>query len=377
MQVLLIIREDAHRNLGGDTIQMLKTRAALEDLGVSVEVRGTDQMADLPACDLSHVFNIQTAESSWAAFQSLQRAGMPTVLSSIYWDMLEHDFEFAVTQRARWRLLARTLGKSRARELYISWQRRKAPLKAKWQTQRRLLQHALRVLPNSQSEADLLQKTFALDDDFQDKVSVVPNGIDTDLFDPVPQPSRAFMQEHGWRDFVLQVGAISPVKNQLGLIEALYDLPVPLVFVGQPVAAMPEYAERCKARAAERGNVLFAGRLPHEELPGIYALAAVHALPSWRETPGLVSLEAAAAGCRVVTTSIGSTRDYFGDLAWYCHPDDLVSIRLAVEAALKASPLTTLRQRVLQKFTWQCAAEATLAAYQAALNPTRGAEGRV
>ncbi|NJN99630.1 MAG: glycosyltransferase [Anaerolineales bacterium] len=175
------------------------------------------------------------------------------------------------------------------------------------------------------------------------------------------------MEKYGLRDFVLEVGVISPVKNQLGLIEALYDLPVPLVFIGQPVAAMPEYAEMCRQRGAQRGNVIFIDRMPHEELPGIYALAAVHALPSWRETPGLASLEAAAAGCRIVTTSIGSTYDYFGDHAWYCYPDDYPSMRRAVEAALQTPPSPTLRQHVLNQFTWQRAGEATLRSYQIAL----------
>lgn len=368
MRVQFVIREDAQRNLGGDTIQMLKTKAALENLGLTVEVRGTDELDNLSDCDIAHVFNIQTPESSWRAFEALQGKGLPTVLSSIYWDMLDHWFEFAVIGRARWRCLACLLGKARARRVYTAWQRRKGPLRATWQIQRRLLEEALRVLPNSQSEADLLQKTFALGSAFQQKVDVVPNGVDLDLFQPLPAPSQDFQERYGVRDFVLEVGAISPVKNQLGLIEALYDMPVPLVFVGQPAAAMPEYAEICRARAAERGDVVFVARLPHEELPGVYALATVHALPSWRETPGLVSLEAAAAGCRVVTTSIGSTRDYFGDWAWYCYPDDRKSIRTAVESAWHAPPSTTLRQRVLTEFTWQRAGEATLASYRAALD---------
>ena len=367
MQVLHVIRQDAQRSLGGDTIQMLKTKAALENMGLSVEVRGTGELGDLPACDIAHVFNIQTADSSWAAFEALEQRGIPTVLSSIYWDMWEHMFEFAVAEHPRWRWMARLLGKVRARQAYVSWQRQKAPFTATWQVQRRLLERALRVLPNSQSEGDLLQKTFRLNGSFQHKVDVVPNGIDTGLFDSIPTPSEAFRIKYGVRDFVLEVGAISPVKNQLGLIEALYDLAVPLVFVGQPAVAMPEYAEACKARAKERGNVTFVGRLPHEELPGIYALAAVHALPSWRETPGLVSLEAAAAGCRIVTTSIGSTRDYFGELAWYCYPDSLVSIREAVEAALRALPSTALRQHVLAECTWQRAGEATWTSYRTAL----------
>ncbi|NJN99631.1 MAG: hypothetical protein HC875_38790 [Anaerolineales bacterium] len=158
MEILFIIRADAQRNLGGDTIQMLKTKAALEELDLTVEVRGTDELERLPACDLAHVFNIQTADSSWAAFEALQKKGIPTVLSSIYWDMLDHWFDFAVDSRFYWRWLAQLLGKVRARQIYTGWQRRKASSTQEWQTQRRLLEQAIRVLPNSQSEGDLLQK---------------------------------------------------------------------------------------------------------------------------------------------------------------------------------------------------------------------------
>ncbi len=198
-------------------------------------------------------------------------------------------------------------------------------------------------------------------------MAVVPNAIDTDLYAQLPEPSQAFVQQHGVRDFILQVGTINPVKNQLGLIEALYDLPIPLVFIGPQQPAYQEYGALCKERGAQRGRVVFIDQLPHSQLPGIYATARVHALPSWRETPGLVSLEAAAAGCRVVTTAIGSTHDYFGDQAWYCYPDDQASIRKAVEQALAAPRPDALRQRVLTEFTWQKAAQATLNAYQQVL----------
>jgi len=206
-----------------------------------------------------------------------------------------------------------------------------------------------------------------LEADFYEKADVIPNAIDTRLYESLPAPSEIFFRTYDIRDFVLEVGTIYPVKNQLELIEALFDLPVPLVFVGQTLDAFADYANACRARAAQRGNVYFIDHLPYEELPGIYALAGVHALPSWRETPGLVSLEAAAAGCRIVTTSIGSTRDYFGDLVWYCAPDDRASIRTAIEAALQAKPSTALRQRVLSEYTWERTAQATLASYQKVL----------
>ena len=367
MRVLMTIRDDAQSALGGDTIQMQKTKAALEGLGVAVDVLPAGAVQDATGYDLAHVFNIQTAESSWAAFEALEKRGVPVVLSSIYWDMLDHWFEFAVKDRSYWRALARLLGKQTMRRMYVAWQRARAPRTPAWRLQRQMLERAARVLPNSQSEAELLHAAFRLNGAFYERTHVVPNGIDTALFDPPPAPSRWFLEKHGVRDFVLEVGAVSPVKNQLGLIRALLDLPAPIVIVGQPAPKMPEYAERCKELGARRGNVIFIDRLPHEELPGLYALAAVHALPSWRETPGLVSLEAAAAGCRIVTTSIGSTRDYFQDMARYCYPDDLPSIREAVEGALSEPKTSRLREHVMQNFNWRRAGEETLQAYRAAL----------
>jgi glycosyltransferase involved in cell wall biosynthesis len=368
LRVLFInSRPDAAQYPGGDTIQAQKTQAALEALGVQIEVRGPFDLDNLPAYDLAHIFNIQEPEPAWAALQHLEAKGIPVVISPIYWDMLAHWFEMAATGRGRWRQIVARLGKERTRQLYLRWQRTKSPANSHWRQQRRILAHARRVLPNSQSEADLLQHTFAFSNSFQQKIDAIPNAIDTSLYATLPTRSESFYQQHGLQDFVLQVGTVYPAKNQLAVIEALFDLPVPLVFIGKVLGPFADYAETCKARAAERGNVLFLDHVPHEELPGIYALAAVHVLPSWRETPGLVSLEAAAAGCRIVTTSIGSTRDYFADDAWYCYPDDLASIRQAVEKALNAPPSAVLRQRVLTEYTWHCAAVATLAAYQAVI----------
>jgi glycosyltransferase involved in cell wall biosynthesis len=367
MRVLFVNRADAERNLGGDTIQMLKTKDALEARGVTVDVRSTETLDEIPPCDLAHVFNIQFADASWRAFQVLAKHRLPIVLSPIYWELWDFWFEFGVAGRRHWRWLAKYAGKGRARRIYVAWQRGKAPTDRQWRIQRWLLQNAVQVLPNSESEGHLLQRAYQLPAAFQEKITVVHNGIDAAHFQPPPKPNQAFAAEHGVVDFVLEVGTISPTKNQLGLIRALYDLPLPLVFIGQTAEGRPDYGLECEALAAKRGNVTFIERLPHAELPGVFALAAVHALPSWRETPGLASLEAGAAGCRIVTTSIGSTRDYFGDLAWYCYPDDHQSIRAAVEAALRGRPSPALRERILDRYTWDRAAQATLSAYEEVL----------
>jgi glycosyltransferase involved in cell wall biosynthesis len=342
---------------------VIETKAALESLGVEVEVRAPNDLAGVPLFDLAHVFNLQMPETALPVFDMLQQRGKPIAFSPIYWDTWAYWFEQAQSQTL-WRWPSRVAGTDLTREAYVTWQRLKAPRDHKWKLQRALLKRADRVLPNSGAEGELLGTSFFLSGGFAGKIDVVPNGIDAKRYEGRPCPSRSFLETHNYRDFVLQVGTISPVKNQLRLIDALFDVPVPIVFIGHTPTAMSDYARQCRARADERGNVLFINHLAATELPGIYALAAVHALPSWRETPGLVSLEAAACGCRIVSTSIGSAREYFEDGAWYCHPSDVQSIRTATLAALEAPATDALRRRVLTRFTWRQAGEATLASYE-------------
>jgi glycosyltransferase involved in cell wall biosynthesis len=200
---------------------------------------------------------------------------------------------------------------------------------------------------------------------------IVPNAINPAVFDhnAVPRESRLLPEElrQADRNFVLQVGRIEPVKNQLAAIKALFAVPVPLVFIGARPAAYARYFEQCQALAARRGNVYFVDAVPHEQLPGLYRGARVHMLPSFRETPGLVSLEAALMGCNIVTTDQGPTDEYFGPWAWYCNPTSLDSIRRAVLGALAAPFPEFLRQRIRARFTWHNAAQATLAAYRRVL----------
>lgn len=369
MRILLVNgRKDATKHPGGDTIQLLKTQEALQTLGVEAEIRRLDELDEVQGYDLAHLFNIQMPDAAWAAFNTLKNKGIETVLSPIYWDLYPFWFTSAAQERALWRQISRLGGKQIAGRLYVYWQRAKGPMLPWWRTQRRLLQSADRVLPNSLAEADLLQRSFILGTEFKQKVDVVPNAIDPKLYERQPQPSREFREKYDVHDFVLQVGTIHPVKNQLGLLRALYDLPMPIVFIGRPIESTTEYAQQCRSLATQRGNVHFVDRVPHEALPQVYALARVHVLPSWRETPGLVSMEAAASGCPVVSTSIGSASEYFGDLAWYCHPDDDDSIRTSVESAVHAPASTKLRQHILDEFTWNRAAQCTLSAYHRILN---------
>lgn len=363
----MVGRPDVNDVPGGDTIQMLETKASLENLGVIVALATADALPEILDFDIVHVFNW---EQLGAVVRRRNGAGgkdRPVVVSTIFWHHTGHWFCDAMRRRTVWQITDKCFGRRRAVGVYEKWQ----AVKFRWGNRgrglRKDLARADRLLPNSHSEVSHLQSVLGSRGVPRARVTVVPNGVRRELFDPAPAPDKSFRQEYGLTGFVLEVARIQSAKNQLGLIEALFDLPVPIVFVGQASPYETAYVDRCRRRAEARGNVYFVGPKSPRELAGIYAQAAVHVLPSYRETPGLASLEAGAAGCRVVSTEVGCAREYFGDLAWYCDPRDTSSIRKAVLQALESPRSDELRRRILDRYTWDAAASATLDVYRSVL----------
>jgi glycosyltransferase involved in cell wall biosynthesis len=362
----MINRSDAYKVSGGDVIQLEKTASSVAEFGVHVTTRLVNQLEDDDGgYDLVHVFNIQSAKESQQAVEWAHARGLPVALSPIYWDPLPAWFGDNDSLRPFWRVVKRLLGYHLGLQIYSGWQRGRSTTQG--QVQRELLLDADVVLPNSHAEARVLAHDFGLPEQWSQSVLIVPNAIDGLLFCEEARHPSAILDTVGRQEYVLEVGRVSPEKNNLGLLEALWDVDVPIVFVGQPSPYHADYVAACQTRALERGNVHFIHWMPHDELPAVYRSASVHVLPSWRETPGLVSLEAAAAGCRVVSTTIGSAYEYFGELASYCHPASKRSIRRAVLAALKTPRTGLLQQHVLSNFTWNKAAQKTLVAYKLVL----------
>lgn len=211
------------------------------------------------------------------------------------------------------------------------------------------------LLPNSHSEAAAIVKELGV----TTPCHVVPNAVDHLTF----QPKRVC--DPTFAGCVLYVGRFEPHKNQLGLIQALKGTGLPLVLAGPVHPHHEAYYAECQRHVSEKVTIR-PGQV-HEDLAPLYRTAKVHVLPSWFETTGLVSLEAALCGCNIVSTNRGYSLEYFGDLVWYCDPADPGSIRRAVESAYSAPPRPELQERILSRYTWVHTAKATLAAYEQAL----------
>jgi polysaccharide pyruvyl transferase WcaK-like protein/glycosyltransferase involved in cell wall biosynthesis len=354
LRVLMQTRADYRERPGGDVVQLEELLPYLREAGLEVTLT-VEESPDLSGWDLVHTINLDRPGEPYQHCLNALAQGKPVVVSPVHTDMSE----FLDWGDPRyWDLPDPAVGPPQPRPAPppTSVERRSRALLH--QQRRAILDWATAYLPNAQADADYLHRAFGMD---LSRSVVVHHGISPTFFGASPEP---FVAKHGLRDFVICSAArVEARKNQLALVAAMRGTGIPLVIIGQP---NPEsYRDLCRRYADD--NVRFLDAMPQQELASAYAAAKVHALVSWFEVPGLVSLEAGAAGCNIVSTNRGSPREYLGDLAWYCDPRSLDSIRTAVLAAYQAPRSEALRERIRTSYTWEQAARCTLEGYQLAM----------
>jgi glycosyltransferase involved in cell wall biosynthesis len=352
LKVLFHCRSTFHQLHGGDSVQIQSTKIELEHRGVIVDI-STDASPDPRGYDICHVFNPVVVSMRGA--QRARQAQIPVVISTIFWPMRDWFRSYLVLAI----LLTRFMPKGWRHHAVDALVRFFAYTYLRNPVIERRLQRFLSLadvlLPNSEAEGQILATHLGIKKPWR----AVPNGVGTAI--DTNQPLPRAIEEFG--DYVLCVGRLEPRKNQHLLIQKLIGTDLPLLFVGRPLS-IAGYEQLCLTLGRRRGQTSFLGHVAHESLPAIYCHARVHALPSWHETPGLASLEAAAYGCAIVTTTEGGTKEYFGTEAFYCSPAEPDSIREAVLAAYQSGRPIRLAARIRREFTWAVAAAKTIDAYR-------------
>jgi len=220
--------------------------------------------------------------------------------------------------------------------------------------------------------SDAARRTVAAH--FPGDYEVVPNAIDVCRF-AMPANPPALMSER--RRYVLCVGRLEPRKGLDRLIQAMaivrQDTPcVQLVVVGEgPNRAAIE------SLAQELGvDVLFAGRVSDDELPGFYQAADVVCAPALGdESFGIVLLEAMAAGRPIVASNIAGYAELLGPArcARLADVDDPASLAYEICAVLDNPRLArTLGERgavAARQYDWSVVAKRLEEIYYGAITP--------
>lgn len=175
----------------------------------------------------------------------------------------------------------------------------------------RLTFESWRVIVNSQHMQAELQNSLGVP---LDKISVIPNGIDPEIFDFEFDPHQLrnqYASEH--EKIVLYVGRMVLEKGVQVLLNAIpavrYEVPgTKFLFVGTGY-----YLDELRSTAEHLGvghDVKFLGYVSDPDLLRLYKIADVVCIPSLYEPFGIVALEGMAAKVPVVTSDTGGLPDF-------------------------------------------------------------------
>lgn len=211
-------------------------------------------------------------------------------------------------------------------------------------------------------------------------LSIVPTGVDSELFAPAAPGDRLEDQILfvGWPNFnkgvdvLLRAMALIAEKGQPGR----------LLLVGGSYFRNTRLQEAQLRRFAESlqlgERVTFAGPRPQDEVARLMAQSAVLVLPSRAEASGTVLVEALACGTPVVATRSGGPEDYVTREVGLLVPvGDALALADAIVTVLgqRASfPPEKLRRYAMERFAWPRIVDGWLEAYTRASHFAAGAE---
>ncbi|MDQ6766854.1 MAG: glycosyltransferase [Candidatus Eremiobacteraeota bacterium] len=352
------MRPDASTRFGGDTVLARDNFTALKELGVDADFVETDR-PDARGYDIAHIFNVGQPEVCQRQMDACQEAGVPIALSPVWLDLREyfgraHAYEHLFLHAKQVQTLEPKLRRLREEKHLDSFldARQRSDLERRLAQQTALLRRARVLLPNSAIEArDCL---------VQLGVREIP--LVTVLIAANLEPARFWQEE---KSGLMCIGRVETRKNQSGLCYALRnDDNVELNIVG--ASFNPGLVQVCLKLCP---SARFHGKVPRQPMLEMLGRSEVHALVSWCETAGIATLEAAAAGAKIVVGDRGAEVEYFGSDAEYADPADSDSIRAAVMRAFARPPRyrgDPLDQRI-RRFTWRESAQETLRGYNLAL----------
>jgi starch synthase len=252
---------------------------------------------------------------------------------------------------------------------------------------------AVRVIAVSHAmRLDVLRSYPAID---PEKVQVVHNGIDTELWHPVDDPDRVrALGVDPDRPSVVFVGRITRQKGLPLFLRAVAQLPPEVQIVlcaGAPDT--PEIEAEVKAlvedlSAGRTGVVWIPEMLPREDVVTLLSAATAFACPSIYEPLGIVNLEAMACETAVVATWTGGIPEVVVDgetgrlvpieqatdgTGTPLDPEQYVADFAAALNQVVGDPERAAemgragRRRAIEAFSWEAIAERTVEVYRSVL----------
>ena len=207
------------------------------------------------------------------------------------------------------------------------------------------------------------------------KITVVPCGVDLELFTPAHRDAIGIPRSPLR---LLSVGRLVERKGVDTVLRALTGLPEAELVIagGSPLDRLPADPEAARLLRLARDlgvedRVRMVGGVDHRAVSGLFRAADVVVCTPWYEPFGIVPLEAAACGRPVVGSAVGGLLDTIDDgvTGVLVPPRDPDALTIALRA-LRDDPARrgrlgrAARRRAELLYSWSAVARSTIAAYR-------------
>jgi glycosyltransferase involved in cell wall biosynthesis len=204
------------------------------------------------------------------------------------------------------------------------------------------------------------------------RFKVIPNGIDTDLFHPIPEIKRKKNR------IIVTSSAETPLKGLRYLLEAVAEISatrrIKLVVVG--TLRKNGEIEKLLTKLGIKEQVTFTGCIENDALVQHYAKAFLAIVPSLYEGFGFPAGEAMACGLPMISTTGGALPELVGNAGMLVPPSNPGALVKAILTLMdhpgQAEQMGRAGlKRVRDRFTWKRAAEMTVEAYRETIRDYR------
>ncbi len=190
----------------------------------------------------------------------------------------------------------------------------------------------------------------------ENKIRVIPNGVDVNRFSPENKNENVEK-----RPTILYMGRLVPKKGVHILIRAMSHVvkkyPDALLLIGGK-GKMKTFLSSYASTLGLKENVRFLGYVPDSLLPNLYLSSNVFVLPSTTsESFGITLLEAMASGTPVIGSNVGGIPDVIHDCGLIVEPGNPKKLSDAIITLLDDENLRKKlgkkgRKRVEEKYSW-------------------------
>jgi D-inositol-3-phosphate glycosyltransferase len=250
--------------------------------------------------------------------------------------------------------------------------------------ERAVMKAANRIIAATEAERSQLELLYGVN---HQKVTIIPPGVDTHHFYPIPPDEAKEAIGISPKDrMALFVGRIEPLKGVDTLIRAMaivkarckqFVCPHYLAIIGGDPEGHPErdtdemgrLQALCKSLGLD-DIVLFLGKRGQDTLPYYYSAAEVVVMPSHYESFGMVALEAMACGTPVIASRVGGLAYLVqeGETGFFVPSQDPEALAeklrlMFVDHEMRAR-MGTQAVAYAQRFRWEVIADEIAAVYR-------------